>query len=430
MPAFSQESARALSLVLIILSPLSVVGLALLNTGLTRSRSAAHTITASLCVFGVAAISYVAIGFAFQGTLGGLQDVVVLGGRPWGWLASGTLFLRSVRFDAPLAAPTALLQMISVGLAATIAGGAGADRWRLSASAASTALLAAWTYPLFAHWVWAGGWLASLGTNYGIGGGFLDAGGSSCIQVLGGLNALAIAWILGPRRGKYSQNGIPTALPGHNVVFAILGCLLAMIGWIALNAASAILFYQVEATRIALVAINTLLACAASSLMTAMVTNARLGKPDSSLIANGWMGGLAAGSAACAFVSPFAAIVIGVVAGTLVPLWVELFEARFRVDDPGGAISSHGLAGLWGVLALGLFPIWSSNSAHRGQLLAQLIGIATLLGLILPMTYALNWLLNLVLPQRVAREGEWQGMDLHELGGGAYPDFVTRGDDR
>src|SRR5690348_636764 len=113
MPPFSQESARALCVVLIILSPLSVVGLALLNTGLTRSRSAAHTITSSLCILGVAAISYMAVGFAFQGTLGGLQDVVVLAGRPWGWLASGTAFLRSVRFDASPAGPTALLQIIS-----------------------------------------------------------------------------------------------------------------------------------------------------------------------------------------------------------------------------------------------------------------------------------------------------------------------------
>jgi len=421
---------RSLCILLIIVSPLSVAGLALLNTGLTRSRSAAHTITASLCIFSVAAISYAAVGFAFQGAAGGLQHVLIVAGKPWGWLATGSVFLRSVRFDASPSGLIALLQMSSVGLAAAVALGAGADRWRLSACAASTALLAAWTYPLFAHWAWAGGWLASLGANYGIGAGFLDAGGSSCIQALGGLNALAIAWILGPRRGKYSQNGMPAALPGHNVVFAIFGCLLAMIGWIALNAASAIVFYQVDTARIALVAINTILTCAASGLMTALVTNARLGKPDSSLIANGWMGGLAAGSAACAFVSPFSAIVIGIVAGTLVPLAVELFEAKFRVDDPGGAIPSHGVVGLWGVLAVGLFPNWTSSAPHPGQLLAQAIGLATLIGCVLPMTYALNWLLNLVLPQRVAREGEWQGMDLHELGGGAYPEFVTRGDDR
>lgn len=428
-PSTVSLDTQVLCLVLVVLSPLSVAGLALLNTGLTRSRSAAHTITASLCIFAVAIISYVALGFAFQGTAGGLQHVFVIAGKPWGWLATGTVFLRSLRFDASLSGLIALLQMSSAGLAASIALGAGADRWRLRACAASTALLAGWTYPLFAHWTWAGGWLASLGGNYGIGAGFLDAGGSSCIQAVGGLNALAMAWIVGPRRGKYSQSGMPAALPGHNVVFALFGCLLAMMGSIALNGASAILFYQVDAARVVLIAINTVLTSAASSLMTALVTNARLGKPDSSLIANGWMGGLAAGSGACAFVSPFSATVIGIVAGTLVPLSVELFEARFRVDDPGGAISSHGVGGLWGVLAVGLFPNWTSTP-HPGQFLAQAIGFATLIGCILPMTYALNWLLNVVLPQRVAREGEWQGMDLHELGGGAYPEFVTPGDDR
>ncbi len=407
-----------------------MLGLALLNTGLTRSRSAAHTITASLCIFSVAAISYVAVGFAFQGTVGALQHVLVVAGKPWGLLATGTVFLRSVRFDGSAAGFIAVLQMISVSLAALIPLGAGADRWRLSACAVSTVLLAAWIYPLFAHWVWAGGWLASLGINYGIGAGFLDAGGSSCIQALGGVAALAIAWIVGPRHGKYSQNGMPAALPGHNIVFAMVGCLLAMIGWIALNSAGAILFYQVDTARIPLVTINTILTCAASSLMTALVTNARLGKPDASLMANGWMGGLAAGSAACAFVSPFSAIVVGVVAGVLVPLSVEFFEAKFRVDDPGGAISSHGVAGLWGILALGLFPNWFSRAQYAGQLPAQIIGIATLIGFMLPLAYALNWLVNLVISQRVAREGEWQGMDLHELGGGAYPDFVTRGDDR
>src|SRR5690242_17989951 len=296
------EASRTLCIALIILSPLSVLGLALLNTGLTRSRSAAHTITASLCIFAVAAISYVAVGFAFQGTAGSLQHVLVVVGKPWGLLATGAVFLRSVRFDNSSAGLIAASQIVSVSLAALIPLGAGADRWSLSACAVSTALLAAWTYPLFAHWVWADGWLASLGVNYGIGAGFLDSGGSSCIQVVGGLTALAIAWIVGPRHGKYSHNGTPAALPGHNVVFAMFGCLLAMIGWTALNSASAILFYQVDMSRLALVAVNTILSCAASSLMTALVTNARLGKPDASLIANGWMGGLAAGSAVCAFI--------------------------------------------------------------------------------------------------------------------------------
>src|SRR5204863_490490 len=135
----------------------------------------------------------------------------------------------------------AWLQTISVGLAAQIPLGSGSDRWRLGAICASTALLAGWTYPLFAHWVWGGGWLAQLGSNYGLGRGFVDAGGSSTIQVVGGLTALSIAWILGPRRGKYSAQGMQAAIPAHNTVFVLFGCVLALLGWSGLNPHGALL---------------------------------------------------------------------------------------------------------------------------------------------------------------------------------------------
>ena len=150
--------------------------------------------------------------------------------------------LRGLRLDGSSPSLVALLEMLTVGLAAVIPLGAGADRWRLSASCASTALLAGWTYPLFAHWVWAGGWLAQLGVNYGLGHGFLDAGGSSSIQAVAGLTALAVAWILGPRRGKYSLDGMPAAIPGHNSVLVLFACSLALVGWWGLNSAGAILF--------------------------------------------------------------------------------------------------------------------------------------------------------------------------------------------
>jgi len=432
------ESATALCVVLILLTTFGVLGVAVLNTGLTRSRSAAHTMTASFCIFTAAALTYFVCGFAWQGFAGRPDHTFTFSGRPWGWIAAEPFFFRGIKFDGSVVSLVALFQLVSVGLAALIPLGAGADRWRLRASVVSTALLAGWTYPLFAHWVWGGGWLAQLGANYRLGYGFIDAGGSSSIQVVGGVTALSIAWILGPRSGKYSQNGIPAAIPGHNLVLAMFGCLLALVGWIALNSAGAILFAGAEGTRVVLVAINTLLTAAGASLTTACVTGVRLGKPDASLVANGWMGGLAASSAACPFVSPLFAVLIGIVAGILVPFAVEVFESRLSVDDPGGAISSHGMAGLWGVLAAGLFaklslPISAnpstSRQANSGQLLAQIVGIAALLGFVLPLTYGLNWLLNRVCPQRVALEGEWQGMDLHELGGGAYPEFVTRGDD-
>jgi len=394
--------------------------------------------TASLCILTVAALTYFVCGFSWQSFAGRPDHVFIFSGKLWGWIAAEPFFLRGVKFDGSVVSLVAVLQTVSVGLAALIPFGAGADRWRLRASAASTVLLAGWTYPLFAHWVWGGGWLAQLGANYRLGQGFIDPGGSSSIQVVGGLTALSIAWILGPRRGKYSPDGIPTAIPGHNLVLAMFGCLLALAGWLGLNSAGAILFGGAEASRVVLVALNTFLTAASASLTTAGVTSVRLGKPDASLVANGWMGGLAASSAACPFISPLRAVIIGIVAGLLVPFAVEWFETRLAVDDPGCAISSYGVAGLWGILAAGLFanpslPMATSPSSSRttnpGQLLAQVIGIATLIGFVLPLTYGLNWLLNRVCPQRVALEGEWQGMDLHELGGGAYPEFVTRGDD-
>lgn len=434
------EATTTLCIVLILLTPLSIVGLSLVNTGLTRSRSAAHTMTASLCIFAVAVVTYFVFGFAWQSVAGRPEHTITLAGRPWGWMGVEPFFFRGVKCDGSAVSLVALLQMVSVGLAALIPLGAGADRWRSGAAVASTVLLAGWTYPVFAHWIWGGGWLAQLGANYGLGHGFLDSGGSSAIQVVGGLTALSMAWIIGPRRGKYLADGVPAALPGHNVVLALIGCLLALIGWIGLNSAGALLFSGIESSRVALIAINTILTAAAASLTTAIVTNLRLGKPDASLVANGWIGGLAASSAACAFVPPALTVIIGIVAGILVPFAVELLELRLLVDDPGGAISAHGVAGLWGVLAAGLFANVStgiavgasrsnSGNGNAGQLLAQIIGIAALLGFILPVTYGLNWVLNRFYRQRVAMEDEWQGMDLHELGGSAYPEFVTRGDD-
>ena len=428
------ETAAALCLMFIFLVPFAGAGLALINTGLGRARSAAHLMMSSLCAVSIAAVVFFVWGFTWQGFQGGPAHILNLGGKGWDWVGAQPLFLRHVALDGSPASLAALLGMMSVGLAALIPLGGGADRWRLSATCVSTALLAGITYPIFAHWVWGGGWLAQLGENYGLGRGFVDAGGSGTIQVVGGLTALSIAWILGPRRGKYTHDGMPTAIPGHNSSFVVLGCMLAMVGWWGLNSAGAVLFTGAGPGEAVLVAINTTLCAAASALMAAVITGVRFGKPDVSLTANGWIGGLAASSAACVFVRPPEAAAIGMVAGALVTLSVEWFELRMSVDDPGGAISAHAMGGLWGVLAVGVIarvpPVGVNATGEApGQWLAQVIGIATLIGFVLPLTYGLNWLLNRLRPQRVALEGERQGMDLHELGAGAYPEFMTHGDD-
>jgi ammonium transporter, Amt family len=424
------EAGSVLCVLLIFLVPCAWAGLSLINTGLGRSRSAAHAMLASLCVVGVAGLVYFVCGFAWQGFAGRPALTVNVAGEAWGWIAAEPLFLRGLPLDGSPASLAVLLQIFSVGLAALIPLGGGADRWRLSAVCLSTTVFAGCTYPLFAHWVWGGGWLAQLGVNYGLGRGFVDAGGSSSIQTVGGLTALSIAWILGPRRGKYGMEGTPSAIPGHHAVFVLFACLLALLGWLGLNSAGAMLFSGVEPGRVVLIAINTTLAAGSAALAAAAVTRARFGKPDASLCANGWVGGLVASSAGCAFVAPAAAVMIGLVAGALVVFGIELCEGRLTVDDPGGAISAHAASGIWGIMAVGLFARFRNPSANdAAQWLAQLVGVGTLLGFVLPLTYGLNALLDRFHPQRVAAEGERQGLDLHELGAGAYPEFFTHSED-
>jgi Amt family ammonium transporter len=325
---------------------------------------------------------------------------------------------------APLHAQLALLfQFLALALAVLIPWGSGADRWRLTAGAASAAILAALVFPFFAHWSWGGGWLRALGTNFGLGSGFLDTGGAASIHVLGGASALAVIWITGSRRGKFPKEGLSTAMPGHNSVYVLFGCLIAFVGWLAFNLAGAILWLDAPLSALPLTAINTMLSAAAALAATFTITRLRFGKPDASLCANGWLAGLVTSSACASVVSPVAAIFTGLVAGIGIPLLVEFLELGLSLDDPSGAISVHGTAGLWGLIAAGIF------APQPGQLMAQLIGVATLLGLILPVIYLLFAGLNRFIPFRVDADGERIGMDLHELGGGAYPEFVVHRDD-
>ena len=436
-PLAMPEVSQALCIFFILLLPLALAGLALINTGLSRLRSAAHSMMSTLCVVAVAAVAYFVVGFAWQGYPGLASHTLNIFGKEWNWLGAGRFFLRGVPLDGSRVSLAVLLQLFSVGLAALIPLGAAAERWRLRACCLSTALLAGITYPLFAQWVWGGGWLASLGANFGLGLGFLDAGGSSTVQAVGGLTALSMVWLLGPRRGKYNLEGMPAALPGHNTVYVLFGCVLSLVGWMGLNCAGSILFAGAPPGRIVQVAVNTLLSASGAVLAAAAITRYRFGKPDASLSANGWVCGLVASSAGCAFVPPAAALLIGLVAGALVTYTVAWMEARLGLDDPAGAISVHALGGIWGILAVGLFPraalvatgAATPAVAPSGQMLAQVVGVATLVGFVLPLTYSLNWLIDRIFPQRIPPEEERHGADLYELGAGAYPEFQTHTDE-
>jgi len=417
------DAVFALTLALLLLAPLAIAGVALINTGLGRSRSAAQALLGNLVIVAVTAIVFAVVGAAWAGAEGLAGHTFQLAGKPWNWLGAGPLLLGGLG-SAPAQTQLALLfEFLAVALAAVIPWGSGADRWRLAAGCASAAVLAAVVFPLLAHWVWGGGWLAQLGLNFGLGAGFVDGGGAATVHVLGGLSALAVVWIAGSRKGKFPKEGLSTALPGHNAAYVLFGCLVALVGWLAWNVAGAVLWLHAPLAALPVTAVNTLLSASGALAATFTVTRIRFGKPDASLCANGWLAGLVASCACAGLVTPGQALFIGFVAGIITPLLVEVLELALSIDDPSGAISVHAVGGLWGLLAVGIF------APQPGQLVAQLVGIATLLGLVLPLVYLLFWLLNRVVPFRVDPDGERIGMDLHELGGGAYPDFVIHRDE-
>jgi Amt family ammonium transporter len=426
VPAMS-DAAFALTLGLLLLAPLAIAGVALINTGLGRSRSAAQAMLGNLALVAVAAIVFALVGATLTGTIPDVPAkagfTFYAAGKAWNWLGAGSFLLHGLGSAAPQAQLALLFEFLAVAMAVLLPWGSGADRWRLAAGCASAAVLAGIVFPLTAHWIWAGGWLAQLGANFSLGAGFLDGGGAATVHTLGGLSALALVWIAGPRRGKFPKEGLSTAMPGHNAIYVLFGCLLALVGWLAWNAAGAILWLQAPLAALPATAINTLLSASGALAATYSVTRFRFGKPDASLCANGWLAGLVASSACAALVTPVESLFTGAVAGVFTPLLVEVLELALSIDDPSGAITVHGAAGLWGLFAAGLF------APQTGQLLAQLVGIAALLGVILPLVYLLFALLNRVVPFRVDPDGERIGMDLHELGGGAYPEFVIHRDE-
>jgi ammonium transporter, Amt family len=413
----------ALVFAMLLVSPLAIAGVALINTGLGRSRSAAQALLGNLAIIAVTAIVFAPIGAGLAGTLSGAGLSFHAAGRLWNWIGAGPFLLHNLAAVSPHNQLALLFEFPAVAMAAIIPWGSGADRWRLIAGCAAAAIIAVLVFPLVAHWIWTDGWLAQLGVSFSLGAGFLDPGGAASVHVLGGLSALAVVWIIGPRKGKFPKEGLSTAIPGHNAVYVLFGCLVSLVGWLAWNAAGAIIWLHESLAALPSTAISTLLCASGALAATFAVTRIRFGKADASLCANGWLAGLVASSACAALITPQEAMFVGLTVGIVTPLLVELFELALSIDDPSGAIAVHAVAGLWGLLAAGLF------APQPGQLLAQLIGIAALLGIALPLVYSLFALLNLVVPFRVDQDGERIGMDLHELGGGAYPEFVVHRDE-
>ncbi len=430
------------------------LGFALLETGLARAKNANHTMMMNLVVYGVGMLAYWLIGFSIQmggvgaiANLGGTpplnaEYVITLFGKPFGLFGQHGLFLmHGGTYDVGVMV-LFLFQMVFMDTGATIPTGAAAERWKFSAFIVTSFLFAAFTYPLFANWAWGGGWLSNLGANFGLGKGYVDFAGSGVVHAVGGLTALAIAMILGPRIGKFTRNGRPQAILAHDIVIVLTGCLILAFGWFGFNPGSTLGASGNGALRIGSIAANTMLASASGLLSAMLYMWLVYRKPDASMTGNGFLAGLVAITAPCAFVNPVGAVLIGLLAGVLVCISVSFVERVLKIDDPVGAVSVHGVCGIWGVIAVGLFADGKSNYGgswngvngsvtglfygDASQLVAQLLGVATLVGFVFVMSFVFGFVINLLVGQRVSAKTELQGLDLPEMGAVAYPEFELK----
>lgn len=416
-------------------------GFALVETGFTRAKNAAHTMSMNYVVFLVGVIGWFTTGYAIA--FGGLGKLTALGGvanmtgllevaKGWGILGTSGFFGNGL-YDAGILA-FFLFQMAFMDTAATIPTGALAERWKFSSFIIFGFFISMFLYPLFTNWVWGGGWLSQLGNNLGWGHGYLDFAGSSVVHAMGGLVGLAGAIVLGPRLGKFNKDGSPNAIPGHHIPMAVMGTLILAVGWIGFNGASTLSGGDL---RLSVIIANTFLAGAAGGLTAMFLMWKVFGKPDISMTANGTLAGLVAITAPCAFVAPWAALLIGAIAGPLVVGSVLFVERVLKIDDPVGAVSVHGACGIWGVISLGLFADGTYGAGLNGvadnvkglfygggdQLAAQLMGAGAVIVLALGVGYAFFKVLDMVMGIRVSPEVEHQGLDIPEIGVLAYPDF-------
>ncbi len=432
-------------------------GFAAVETGLCRAKNANHTFMMNFMVYGVGLFAYWVMGFALQQggsagntNLGGLSPlnseftINFIGGKPWGLFGERGFFLSGGAYDVGVMVMF-LFQMVFMDTAATIVTGAAAERWKFAAFMISSVFIAAITYPLYGNWAWGGGWTSQLGVNYGLGHGYCDFAGSGVVHAVGGMTALALAMILGPRIGKYSKSGKPNPMPGHDMTMVLIGCFILAFGWFGFNPGSTLGASGNGNLRIGSIAVNTMLAGSTGSIASLLYMWIRFGKPDASMAGNGLLAGLVAITAPSGFVNTVGAAIIGFFAGMLVCLSVEFVERMLKVDDPVGAISVHGACGLWGVISVGLFADGTSNYGGSwnnvpgsvtglfygdpSQLVAQLIGCATLVGIVFTLSYVFNWMVDVIVGQRVGAQTELEGLDLPEMGGLGYPEFqlVTAG---
>ena len=426
----TKELAIATSTVWVIVAAILVIfmqaGFAFLEAGLTRMKNVGHIAAKNALILALASIVYYLVGFGIafgdggNGLVGGsgffptTDELLTVGTAPFSW------------FGAVPAAGAYVFQVAFAAVSLAIVWGAMAERTRLWVYLAFGVVFTL-IYSVVAHWVWSpDGWLFSKGMQ--------DFAGSTVVHYQGALAGLAGAILLGSRIGKRNADGTSNPIPGHNMAFTTLGVIILWIGWFGFNAGSTLSVDVGGVGFFAYVALNTNLGAAAGLLGAFVTAWVVIGKPDLSMMLNGAIGGLVAITAACAFVAPWAAIVIGLGAGMIVVLGVLLVE-RIGIDDPIGAVAAHGMSGVWGTLALGFLtvPELAENLATGsggllyggglGQLGTQALGLAAVGAFTFTASFGVLWVMKATVGIRTEPEVETLGLDVSEHGMWGYPEF-------
>ncbi len=382
-------------------------GFAMVEAGFTRAKNSSNIIMKNLMDFAIGSLLFFVVGYG------------LMYGDDVAGLIGGSKFIDPALADAPVAI---IFQTVFCATAATIVSGAMAERTKFSSYIVYSAVISMIIYPIAGHWLWGGGWLSTL--TIGSWTGMIDFAGSTLVHSVGGWCALVGAAILGPRIGKFKEDGTPNAIPGHNIVIGALGVFILWFGWFGFNPGSTLALDE----SIGHIAMTTNLAAAAGALTVMIITWLKYGKPDVSMTLNGALGGLVAITAGCAAVSMWGSIAIGAIAGVVIVAGVPFLEKVLKIDDPVGAVPVHCFCGVTGTLLVGVFATEGGLIATGSfDLLAvQAIGVIAYAIWTLVLAFGLFKTIKHTIGLRVSKEEEILGLDLGEHGTVGYADFVLK----
>ena len=384
-------------------------GFTMLEAGLVRAKNTAEILTKNVGLYSIACIMYMLCGYGIMygdgnGVIPGISLLTGADNAAADVIAGGD--------NAPYYSSLSdfFFQVVFVATAMSIVSGAVAERMKLFSFFAFAVILTGFIYPIQGYWKWGGGWLDAAG--------FLDFAGSGVVHMCGGAAALAGVLLLGARKGKYGPSGEVRAIPGANLPLSALGTLILWLGWFGFNGGSELMISNVdEANAVSLVIVNTNMAAAGGLVAALVVARAWFGKADLTMALNGALAGLVAITAEPLTPAPLLATFIGAIGGAIVVVSIVMLDRKFKIDDPVGAISVHGVVGIWGLLAV----VLSNSDASIG---AQLLGIVTIFVWVFVTSLAVWYVLSKAMGIRVSEQEEYEGVDIGECGVEAYPEFV------